>query len=319
MASSRTVTARSVGFDSSRKRPKGDRSAWLFIAPWLIGFIFLIVVPSIGSFVLSLFSWDLLSDPAWLGLGNYSELWGDPNFWKSLTVTATYLVVTVPLLMAAGLGISLLLNLKLPGIRLFRTVLYLPAVLSGVAISVLWLSLLNPDFGAVNTVLRSIGISNPPGWLDDPSWALWAAVLVALWGVGANAIIYLAGLQNVPAQLYEAAMIDGAGAVRRFWSVTLPMLTPTLFFTLITSLVAAFQVFDVAFILGGSKGGREQSLLFYLLNLWREGFVKERFGYASALSWVLIALSMVVIVVTMRTQRLWVFDEFESDQKSKAS
>jgi multiple sugar transport system permease protein len=239
----------------------------------------------------------------------------DRNFWHSIRVTLKYTAMSVPLYMATGLALSLLLNMRLKGMYVFRTILYLPSVLSGVAVAVLWITLLNPELGAVNWFLRTIGIDNPPRWLGSPTWAVPSLVLVGLWGVGGGAIIYLAGLQNIPPQLYEAASIDGAGPIQRFWHVTLPMLTPTLFFTLITSLIGAFQVFDTAFIMGGSRGGRGGALLFYLLNLYNEGFRNGRLGYASALAWVLVVLATIVILITFRTSDRWVYYEHEPEKR----
>jgi multiple sugar transport system permease protein len=242
-------------------------------------------------------------------------LFEDPNFWTSIRVTTYFTLLSVPITMAAGLALSLLLNMRIRGMYAFRTILYLPAVLSPVAVAVIWLTLLNPDLGAINWLLRSIGFANPPRWLTSPTWAVPSLVLMGLWGVGGGAIIYLAGLQNIPPQLYEAATIDGAGAWQRFIYVTLPMLTPTLFFNLITGLIGAFQVFDAPFVLGGSRGGRSGALLFYVLNLWNEGFRNGRMGYASALAWVLVLLAAIVILIVFRTSAGWVYYEHEPDKR----
>jgi multiple sugar transport system permease protein len=213
--------------------------------------------------------------------------------------------------MIASLAVSLLLNLKLRGMNFFRTLLYLPAVLSSVAVAVLWVSLLHPDLGAINVMLHEIGISSPPRWLNSSQWAVPAVVLMGLWGVGGGAIIYLAGLQNIPPILYEAAEIDGANVLRKFWHITLPMLTPTLFFTLITGLIGSIQVFDAGYVLGGPRGGRGKSLLFYVLYLYNEGFRNGRLGYASALAWVLVVVAGVLIVIVFRMGDRWVYYESE--------
>jgi multiple sugar transport system permease protein len=304
---------------SAHSRPRGpiarqeERAAYVFLLPWLIGVVVFLVGPIIASLLISLTNWNVISAPQWVGLANYREMFfDDRNFWQSIRVTLYYTVLSVPIGMAASLGISLLLNLKLRGMYAFRTLLYLPSVISGVAVAVLWASLLNPELGAVNTFLRTIGIANPPRWLQSPTWAMPAVVLMGLWGVGGGAIIYLAGLQNIPVQLYEAAIIDGAGPWQRFRHVTLPLLTPTLFFTLITGLIGAFQVFEVGFVLGGSRGGRNGALLFYLLNLWNEGFRNGRYGYASALAWVLVVAGALVVLVTYRLSDRWVYYEHDS-------
>ncbi len=287
-----------------------ERAAYLFLLPWLFGLFAFLLGPIIASVLLSMTNWNLITTPRWVGLSNYHQmLFDDYEFWQAIRVTLKYIVLSVPLYLVAGLAVSLLLNLKLRGMNVFRTILYLPSVLSAVAVAVLWLTLLNPDLGAVNQILRSVGIANPPGWLNDPGWAVPSVVLMGLWGVGGGAIIYLAGLQNIGPHLYEAAAIDGAGAWKRFLHVTIPMLTPTLFFNLITGLIGAFQVFDVAYILGGPHGGTSDALLFYLLYLWNVGFSEGRFGYASALAWLLVILAAIVIVITFRTADRWVYYE----------
>ena len=187
-------------------------------------------MPIAASLVISLMDWNIIRDPHWVGLQNYLDMLDDRKFWVSVQVTLKYVLLSVPLFLVTGLALSLLLNQRVRGINLFRTVLFLPSVLSGVAVAVLWVSLLNPDLGVVNDVLRGIGISDPPRWLASPIWAVPSVVLMGLWGIGGGAIIYLAGLQNIPPTLYEAALIDGASTWQRFRHVTLPMLTPTLLF-----------------------------------------------------------------------------------------
>ena len=288
---------------------KEERAAYLFLLPWLVGLLLFLVIPVLSSLGLSFTNWNLLNPPEWVGFKNYQDMVVDSNFRNSIWVTLKYTILSVPLYMAAGLALSLLLNLRIKGMNVFRTILYLPSVLSTVAVAVLWLTLLNPDAGAINQGLRAIGIANPPRWLLSPDWAVPAIVLMGLWGVGGGAIIYLAGLQNISPHLYEAAEIDGANSAQKFLNITIPMLTPTLFFVLITSLIGAFQVFDAAYVLGGSRGGRSGALLFYLLNLWNEGFRSARFGFASALAWVLVVFAGIVIYVTFKSADRWVYYE----------
>ena len=295
---------------------KEQRAAYLFLSPWLIGLVGFFMVPIIASVLLSFSEWDIITSPEWLGLENYRELFDDRTFWVSIRVTLKYMVLSVPLYIIAGLLLSLVLNLKIRGINLFRTILFLPSVLSGVAVAVLWVALLNPDVGAVNELLRSIGIDDPPRWLDSPTWAVPSVVLVGLWGIGGGAIIYLAGLQNVSAQLYEAALLDGAGAWHRFRYVTLPMLTPTLLFVLLTGLIDAFQVFDIAYVLSrGGQQGLGDSLNFYLLNLYTEAFQNGRYGYASAMAWMLVLGAAAVILVIFRTSGRWVYYEYDPERE----
>jgi multiple sugar transport system permease protein len=294
---------------------KEQRAAYFFLSPWLIGLLAFWVVPIVGSMLLSMSRWRIITPPQWVGLENYRDMVADRTFWLSIRVTLKYMVLSVPLYLVCGLLLSLLLNLKIRGINLFRTILFLPSVLSGVAVAVLWVALLNPDVGAVNEILRSLGMERPPRWLDSPTWAVPSVVLVGLWGIGGGAIIYLAGLQNISAQLYEAALLDGAGPWQRFRYVTLPMLTPTLLFVLLTGLIDAFQVFDIAFVLSrGGRGGLGDSLQFYLINLWNEAFVNSQYGYASALAWVLVLAAAAVILAIFRTSGRWVYYEYDPER-----
>jgi multiple sugar transport system permease protein len=301
-----------------RKRPgmtkaarREERAGLLFASPWLIGTLVFLIGPIVASMLLSFTNWNLISNAKWVGLENYRDMVDDRNFWQSIRVTLFYAVLAVPLFQVAGIALAMLLNLRLRGMYLFRTILFLPAVLSGVAVAVLWAQMLNPDLGIVNQFLRAIGIDEPPRWLQSPDWAVPAVVLMGLWGVGSGAIIYLAGLQNIPPALYQAARIDGAKTWQTFWHITLPLLTPTLLFTLLIGVIGAFQVFDVAYILGGSRGGTRGALLFYVLNMWNEGFRGGRFGYASALAWVLVVVAAIVIVLIFRTSSRWVYYESE--------
>jgi multiple sugar transport system permease protein len=294
---------------------KEQRAAYLFLTPWLIGLLVFWLIPIVASFLLSLSEYKIITPPEWLGLENYREMVDDRTFWLSIRVTLKYMLLSVPLYLVCGLLLSLLLNLKIRGINLFRTIMFLPSVLSGVAVAVLWVALLNPDVGALNEVLRSLGFDDPPRWLESPRWAVPSVVLVGLWGIGGGAIIYLAGLQNIPAQLYEAALLDGAGAWQRFRYVTFPMLTPTLLFVLLTGLIDAFQVFDLAFVLSrGGQGGVGDSLMFYLINLWNEAFVNGEYGYASALAWVMVLAAAAVILAIFRTSGRWVYYEYDPER-----
>lgn len=289
------------------------RAGLLFATPWLIGLIVFTVGPVLASIAISMTDWNLVSDPNFVGFQNYEEMYESPDFRNSVTVTLTYVLLGVPLFQVCGLLLAMLLNLDLPGIGIFRTIVFLPAMLSGVAVAVLWLQLLRRD-GPVNAGLQWFGIDDPPGWLSSPDWAVPAIVLVGLWSLGTGAIIYLAGLQNIPTELYEAARIDGAGPIRMFWSVTIPLLTPTLLFTLLLGVIAAFQVFDLAYILGGDRGGSGGSLSFYLLYLWNEAFRNGRFGYASALAWVFVVFAGLVVLALLKSSDRWVHDEIGNDR-----
>jgi multiple sugar transport system permease protein len=289
-----------------------EPAAWAFVGPWLSGLVLLIGLPVVVMGVISLTDWTLVSTPHFVGLDNYASMLSDRRFLQSVGVTARYTILSLPILLILGLGLALLLNQKVRGIGLFRTIMFVPSVLAGVAVAVLWLQILNPQFGILNQILRSLGVSSPPRWLSSPDWAVPAVVLTSVWTVGGGAIIYLAGLQNIPAHLYEAAEIEGAGALQKFRHITLPMLSPTLFFLFITTLIGSFQVFDVAFVLGGSRGS-SGSLLFYLLNLWNEGFRSGRLGYASALGVVFVAVAAGIILFAIRASERFVYYETKGE------
>jgi multiple sugar transport system permease protein len=312
------VTPALSGAERRRRSPAARREAiegYLAISPWLIGFVVFTAGPILFSLYMSFTYWDLTNVPRWAGLQNYLDLRADPRFWQSLKVTLMYSAIALPLGLLAGLGLSLLLNLKLPGMHLFRTLFYIPSVISGVAVATLWLWTLNGQFGLLNYLLSHIGIQGPD-WLNDPNVALYALVLISLWGVGGSAVIYLAGLQNIPPQLYEAAAIDGAGTLARFRSITLPLLSPTIFFLLVTGIIASFQTFTTVYILSGVNrdqpiGAPEDSTLFYLLYLYEQAFSNSRFGYAAAMAWVGAIISLILALIVFRSQRRWVYYEGE--------
>ena len=304
----------SGGRPRGRPRPPAshaeERAAWLFLSPWIAGFIFFLLVPLAWAVWLSFTDEQLLRPGRFIGVENYMRAFAhDPSFYKSLEVTLTWVVIAVPLFLISGLLVALLLNQRLPGMGVFRTVVYVPAVLSGVAIAVLWFTLLNSDLGAVNQMLRSIGIADPPNWFQDPRFALWGVAIMGLWGVGTNAIIYLAGLQNIPPDLYEAAGIDGAGPWQKFVHITLPMLSPTMFFLFIGELTAALVIIGPVIVISGAGGaaGPADSLLFYMLLLYRRGFVEGQMGYAAALAWILTVIGLGLVWVTFRFEKRFVF------------
>lgn len=301
--------------DKKRKRStlaaKEERVAYLFLLPWILGIVLLLMGPMTASVFISMTKWNLFSPPQWIGFENYQNMFQDPDFYNSLGVTLKYMLMSVPLYSVASLALSLLLNQRLKGMYFFRTILFMPSVLAGTAVAVMFSMLLQPDAGVINQILQGIGIANPPRWLLSKEWAVPAVVLMGLWGIGGNTIIYLAGLQNIPPHLYDAADIDGANSWKKFWNITLPLLTPTIFFQLITGLGSAFQVFDTAFILSG-RGARRGSLMFYLLYLYNESFRESRFGYGSALAWILVIIASITILVVNKTSHRWVYYEVDT-------
>ncbi|MCY3834664.1 MAG: sugar ABC transporter permease [Chloroflexi bacterium] len=283
-------------------------NAWIFVAPWILGFILFTGGPILASLVISFTEWDIVNPPVWAGLGNYELMLRDPLFFQSLKVTTLYALVAVPLQIVVGLFIAILLNTKIRLIGLYRTLFYLPAVLPIVSVAVMWRWILSRDWGLINWFLSLFGVYGP-GWLSEPEWALPALILMSLWGVGSGMLIYLAGLQGIPTDLYEAAKVDGAGAWASFVYVTLPMISPVILFQLVVGLIAAFQVFAQPFIM--TQGGPQNATLFYLLHLFRNAFEFFRMGYASALSWVLFIYIAVLTVLIFRFSAAWVFYEGE--------
>jgi multiple sugar transport system permease protein len=261
------------------------------------------------SLYLSFTRWDLLSPPQWIGTKNYIKMFtDDPLFWQSLKVTAKYAIWRVPAALAAALGIAMLMYQNVRCIKGFRTILYMPNVVAGVAVSVLWMWVFNKDFGIINTGLSYLHIQGP-GWLSDPGWSLISMVIMSMWTVGAMSIIFLAGLKNIPGYLYGAAEIDGAGALTKFFRITLPQLTPTIFYNLIMCVIGAFQTFTEAYVM--TNGGPMNSTLFYNFYLYNNAFRNFKMGYASAMAWFLFVIIIVCTLLVIRSSALWVYYEGE--------
>ncbi len=285
---------------------RDDIAGYLFVLPWLLHFTLLIAAAMISSLRLSFGKSDLFTGYTFIGLDNYRTMLDDPFFWQALRVTALYTFTLVPLNVIVALSIALLMNQKIWGRGIWRTIYYLPAVVQGVAVAVLWSYLLNPRFGLINQGLALIGIEGPR-WLFSETWALPALVLMGLWGAGGAMLLYLAGLQGIPTQLYEAADIDGATAWHRFWNVTIPMLTPTIFFNLLLSIIGSFQVFTQSYVL--TQGGPNNATLTMVLYLYQRAFTDFRFGYAAALAWALFLIIMVFTIMVVRSSDRWVYYE----------
>jgi multiple sugar transport system permease protein len=280
---------------------------YLCISPWLVGLFLFVLGPVLASLGISLTRWDLLSPARFVGLANYRRMAvGDPLLWQSLRVTLTYTALYLPGELIGGLIIALLLNQRAPGIRLLRAAYYLPSVLSGVAFVVVWMWLLHPDAGLVNVFLSWVGIRGPR-WLVDPRWALTSLWLMSLWGLGRTAIIYLAGLQTISRELYEAGVMDGAGPWHLFWRITIPLLTPTIFFNLVLGVIGTFQTFTSAYV--ATDGGPLNATLFYVLYLYRQAFQFLNMGYASAMAWALFFLVLALTLVIVRSAGSWVYYE----------
>ncbi len=263
------------------------RLGLLFVSPFLIGFMAFTIYPILSSLYYSFCEYDIFSYPVWNGGRNYTELIRDYLFWTSLWNTFYYTIFAVPLGIIVALGLALLLNLKVKGLPYFRAIFFIPSIVPLVASSVLWIWILNPQYGIINCLLRLLHLPEP-GWLADPQWSKPALILMSVWGVGGSIILYLAGLQDVPQELYEASEIDGANAWAKTWHITFPMLSPVIFFTLVMGLIGSFQYFTQAWIMTG--GGPADSTLFYALYLFNNAFLYYRLGYASAMAWILFLI-----------------------------
>jgi multiple sugar transport system permease protein len=304
-----------------RDRLRDHLEGYFFILPWLLGFVLFTAGPMLASIGLSFTEWDLLRPwPRPVGWGNYRALFQDELFYRSLWNTGVYALFAVPLSLVGALCVAILMNQRVRGIAVFRTIFYLPSVTSGVAVFLLWKWLFNPDFGLINTALRArvpwlstAGglhfttvplVANPPGWLSDPHWAMPALILMSLWGIGGGMIIFLAGLQGIPEHLYEAANLDGAGTWAKFRHVTLPMLSPTLFFHLTMGIIGALQYFTAAYVM--TNGGPVNATLFYVLYLYQNVFDYLRLGYASAMAWILFVVIVLLTILNFRLAPRWV-------------
>ncbi len=291
----------------SRLQRREEIEAFFFLAPWIVGFLLFELVPIAASGVLALTDYNLLKPPSYVGLRNFQRMFAsDPLFWQSLKVTANYVLVSVPLQVVLGYAVALLLNQKVRGLSVFRTIFYLPSVVSGVAVALMWIWVFQPDMGIMNTFLRGIGIHGPK-WLSDPNWALPTIIFTSLWGIGGGMLVYLAGLQSVPTHLYEAAELDGAGAWQKFVHITLPMTSPVIFFSLLMGMIGSWQVFTAGYVM--TSGGPANSTLFYVLYLYRNGWQYFKMGYASALAWVLCVIILLLTLLVFRTSGRWVYYE----------
>jgi len=289
---------------------------FLLVMPWILGFLIFMLGPMVASIYYAFTDWDLLTTPKWVGLANFRKMVRDPLVGQSLKVSSIYAFTSVPLRVIGGLFIAVLLNQNIRLKSFIRTVFYLPSVVSGVAVAMLWLWIFNTDFGLMNTFLRLFGIRGP-AWLSDTHYALPALIIMSLWGVGGSMIIYLAGLQGVPTDLYEAAQVDGAGAFARFFRITLPMISPVIFFNLVMGIISALQTFNQAYVM--TQGGPQNATLFMMLLLYFNAFeylmlllyfnAFEYFkmGYASALAWLIFFYLIALTLLVFRSSSSWVY------------
>lgn len=283
--------------------------AWLFVTPAVLGFVLFAIGPIAASLAMSFTDWPIISAPSWVGAGNYLRLvLGDPLFWTSLKVTILYAAVSVPLGMGVAFGLAVLLNQKIRGLGLFRTVFYLPSVFPVVASSVLFLWFFNPEFGVLNAGLRVLHLP-PSQWVYAPATALPSLILMSLWSVGGTMIIFLAGLQDVPQHLYEAVDIDGGTSRHKALHVTIPMITPVILFNLVLSLIHGLQAFTQAYVM--TQGGPDNATLFYVFYLYRTAFADGQMGYAAAMAWILFVIIAALTALIFRSSSVWVYYEGE--------
>ncbi len=282
------------------------RDAYLMVSPFVVGFLVFTAGPMLASIALTFMRWELVVPPQWIGLENFQQLIGDRYVSIALANTAYYTFLAVPLGLIVALLIALLLNWRVPFISYHRTIFYLPSVTPIVASTLLWAYVFNPQFGLANAALEVFGLP-AQRWFWDPVSAKPSFVIMSMWGFGSAMVIFLAGLQGIPAHLYEAASIDGAGRFTRFWHVTIPMLTPTIFFNLVMGMIGSFQVFTAAYII--TNGGPADSTLFYVLYLFRNAFQFFKMGYASALAWLLFVIIMAFTLLQFWLSRRWVYYE----------
>ncbi|MNO58589.1 Lactose transport system permease protein LacF [compost metagenome] len=281
-------------------------AGYLFISPWLIGFLLLALWPILQSLYLSFTEYSLLEAPKWIGITNYKEIFHDQLFYKSLKVTFLFVFISVPLKLAFSLMVAMLLNRSIRGINLYRTAFYFPSLIGGsIAVSVLWRNMFGMD-GYINQILAMFGIQGM-GWISNPETALGTLILLNVWQFGSTMVIFLAGLKQIPKELYESAGVDGAGTVRKFFTITLPMLSPVLFFNLIQAIIGSFQMFTSAFIV--TKGGPANATYTYALFLYEKGFSQFEMGYASALAWILLVIIGVFTAMNFMASKYWVFYE----------
>jgi multiple sugar transport system permease protein len=285
-----------------------QRLGLLFVSPWLAGFVLLTIIPVFTTLYLSFTDYKVLSPPRWVGWANYRDLLTDTEyFWPSLGNTV-FFFLELPAALALGLALALLLDQKLRGMALYRTIYYLPSIVPVVANAMLWLWLLNPEYGLINAGLRAVHLPGAP-WLASPLWAKPALILMDLWAVGGSMVIYLAALQGVPTPLYEAASLDGANAWNRFVNVTLPAISPVIFFNLIMGVIGTFQYFTQTFVM--TRGGPDKATLFYALYLYQNAFQYFRMGTACAMAWLLFLITLVATLLVFKTSARWVYYEGE--------
>ncbi|MBC7595388.1 MAG: sugar ABC transporter permease [Kineosporiaceae bacterium] len=290
-----------------KENGRDNKAAYLFLIPWFIGLAVITIGPMIASLYLSFTNYNLLQAPQWIGADNYIQMLGDDRLHNSIRVTLIYVFVGVPVQLIFALVIALLLDRGMRGLSFYRSVFYLPSMIGGsVAIALLWRQIFGTE-GLFNQILRLFGIDSTTGWISDPKYALWTVILLHVWTFGSPMVIFIAGLRQIPAMYYEAAAVDGASKWTRLIRITLPLLSPIIFFNLVLQLIGAFQSFTQAFVVSGGTGGPADSTLFYTLYLYQQGFGQFHMGYASAMAWLLVVIVGVLTAANFFVSKYWVF------------
>lgn len=296
----------------SKAAARQNRIGYGFIMPWLIGLFVFTLIPMLFSLVLSFCKWDIvkgLSTIEFIGFQNFTKIFNDKKFYKALEVTFKFCLISIPMYQICSLLVAMLLNMRIKFMRTFRLIFFLPSIIPTIATSMIWAQILGKD-GLINQGLRVFGIQGP-AWLNDPKTALYGLILMGLWGIGNTIIIYLSGLQGVGEELYEASSIDGANAFQRFFKITLPMISPTIFFNVVMAVISSFQYFTQAFVM--TEGGPLNSTLFYNLYLYTKAYKELKMGYASALAWIMFVIILFFTLLVIRSSSFWVY--YQSDDK----
>ncbi|NLN66382.1 MAG: sugar ABC transporter permease [Clostridiaceae bacterium] len=283
---------------------KKSKVGFLFILPWLTGLVLFTVVPIIAALYISMTDWSIIGDANFIGLDNFKAIFNDPMFYRTLLITVRYAIFAIPLTIVTALVVAISLNNQYRGTGVFRTIFYMPSIVSGVAVAIVFKWILDPNYGVLNSLLRLFGIPGP-NWLYDPDWVLPSYLIMAIWGASGGLYVYLAALKDIPKELYESAIIDGAGLMQKIRYITLPMLTPVLFYNMVMGIISAFRKFTDAYILGGA--GEEG--IFYMVYLYNQAFSFYKMGYATALAWILFVIIFGLTLIVNYTKKYWVFSE----------
>lgn len=293
-------------------RPSGRlKTPWLFIflcmSPWLFGFVGFTLYPMGASFYQSFTKFNLIDAPEWIGLDNYHRMFfEDPDFWKALWNTVWISAISIPLRIGFAIFTAWLLTKATRGRSLYRTIFFIPSMVPTVAATMVFTVIFNPAFGTINMLLEKIGVENPPYWFMDPKWSKWGLIILGLWGIGDTMLIFLAGLLDVPRSLYEAASLEGANAWQQFRYVTLPLMTPVIFFSAVTGVIGSFQYFTQAYVAANQVNDFSHSMYFYATHIYNAAFQAYEMGYAAALAWVLLVITLICTLIMLRTQKRWV-------------